>query len=79
MKEFIVCSLFFLLLSCNNNDTLFVTLPSNRTQIKFQNNLTSTADLNILNYLYYYNGAGVSAADFNNDGLADLYFTGNQT
>ena len=79
MKEFIVCSLFFLLLSCNNNDTLFITLPSNRTQIKFQNNLTSTADLNILNYLYYYNGAGVSAADFNNDGLADLYFTGNQT
>ncbi|MDA9992877.1 VCBS repeat-containing protein, partial [Flavobacteriaceae bacterium] len=58
---------------------MFVTLPSNRTQIKFQNNLTSTADLNILNYLYYYNGAGVSAADFNNDGLADLYFTGNQT
>ena len=79
MKEFIVCSLFFLLCSCNNNDTLFVTLPSNTTQIKFQNNLTSTADLNILNYLYYYNGAGVSAADFNNDGLADLYFTGNQT
>jgi hypothetical protein len=79
MKEFIVCSLFFLLCSCNNNDTLFVTLPSNTTQIKFQNNLTSTADLNILNYLYYYNGAGVAAADFNNDGLADLYFTGNQT
>jgi len=79
MKEFIVCSLFFLLCSCNNNDTLFVTLPSNITQIKFQNNLTSTADLNILNYLYYYNGAGVAAADFNNDGLADLYFTGNQT
>jgi len=79
MKEFIVCSLFFLLLSCNNSDALFVTLPSNRTQIKFQNNLTSTTDLNILNYLYYYNGAGVAAADFNNDGLVDLYFTGNQT
>ena len=79
MKEFIVCSLFFLLLSCNNSDALFVTLPSNRTQIKFQNNLTSTTDLNILNYLYYYNGAGVAAADYNNDGLVDLYFTGNQT
>ena len=79
MKEFIVCSLLFLLVSCNNNDSLFVSLPSNKTQIKFQNNLTSTTDLNILNYLYYYNGAGVAAADFNNDGLADLYFTGNQT
>ena len=79
MKEFIVCSLLFLLVSCNNNDSLFVSLPSNKTQIKFQNKLTSTTDLNILNYLYYYNGAGVAAADFNNDGLADLYFTGNQT
>jgi len=79
MKEFIVCCLFFLLLSCNNNDALFVTVSSNKTQIKFQNNLTSTTDLNILNYLYYYNGAGVAAADFNNDGLVDLYFTGNQT
>ena len=79
MKEFIVCCLFFLLLSCNNNDALFVTVSSNKTQIKFQNTLTSTTKLNILNYLYYYNGAGVAAADFNNDGLVDLYFTGNQT
>ena len=79
MKEFIVCSLLFLLVSCHNSDSLFVLLPSNKTQIKFQNKLTSTTDLNILNYLYYYNGAGVAAADFNNDGFADLYFTGNQT
>tara|TARA_B100000787_G_C16199343_1_gene303796 strand:- start:25983 stop:29276 length:3294 start_codon:yes stop_codon:yes gene_type:complete len=79
MKEFILYSLLFLLVSCNNDDSLFVSLKSNDTQIKFQNKLTSTTDLNILNYLYYYNGAGVAAADFNNDGLADLYFTGNQT
>ena len=67
------------LISCTNNNTLFVSLKKNRTQINFQNNLSSTAELNILNYLYYYNGAGVAAADFNNDGLADIYFTGNQT
>ncbi|MFT5257422.1 MAG: hypothetical protein ACI9KF_001051, partial [Arenicella sp.] len=35
-------------------------MKSNHTQIKFQNNLSSTTDLNILNYLYYYNGAGVA-------------------
>lgn len=31
-----------------------------------------------MNYLYYYNGGGIASADFNNDGLIDLYFTGNQ-
>jgi hypothetical protein len=30
-----------------------------------------------LKYGYFYNGGGVAAADFNNDGLIDLYFTGN--
>ena len=79
MREFIAYCLLLSLISCTNNNSLFVSVKKNKTQINFQNNLTSTADLNILNYLYYYNGAGVAAADFNNDGLADLYFTGNQT
>jgi hypothetical protein len=79
MRKFIASCLLLSLLSCTNNNSLFVSVKKNKTQINFQNNLTSTADLNILNYLYYYNGAGVAAADFNNDGLADLYFTGNQT
>ena len=33
----------------------------------------------MFNYLYYYNGAGVAAGDFNNDGKIDLYFGANQT
>ncbi|PHQ28371.1 VCBS repeat-containing protein [Leeuwenhoekiella nanhaiensis] len=47
------------------------------TGIDFSNDLTSTTQLNILNYLYFYNGAGTAIADFNNDGLQDIYFTGN--
>ena len=46
--------------------------------LTFRNQLIETPELNILNYLYYYNGAGVLAADFNGDGLPDLYFAANQ-
>ncbi len=32
----------------------------------------------MLKYMYFYNGAGVGAGDFNNDGLIDLFFAANQ-
>lgn len=65
--------------ACKKATTLFVKVNETQTHIYFENKLEDTPELNILNYLYYYNGAGVAAADFNNDGLVDLYFTGNQT
>src|SRR5690606_36966886 len=40
---------------------------------------TDSDSENILDYLYFYNGAGVAAADFNQDGLEDIYFISNQT
>jgi enediyne biosynthesis protein E4 len=58
--------------------TLFRLLPPEQTGITFQNQLTSTPENNILEYLYFYNGGGVAAGDINGDGLVDLYFTGNQ-
>ena len=74
--------LFTLLLFFSACDTKpeknFKQLPASFTGIYFKNILTDTPELNILTYLYYYNGAGVAAADFNNDGLTDLYFTSNQ-
>ena len=68
-----------LLQGCNKgSDVLFKQLPSSKTGITFTNTLQSDPELNILNYLYYYNGAGVTVADLNNDNLPDLYFVSNQ-
>ena len=67
-----------LFISCAKKKPLFEALPSTVTGIDFVNELSDTPQLNILTYLYYYNGAGVAVADFNNDGLDDLYFTGNE-
>ena len=56
---------------------LFEHLPPERTGVTFVNELPERPDLNILNYLYYYNGGGVAVGDIDNDGLPDLYFTAN--
>ncbi|WP_448520715.1 VCBS repeat-containing protein [Rhodoflexus sp.] len=75
---------FLLLVSCRNEhiqkpeNPLFTALEAAQTGISFANTLTDTDKINILDYLYYYNGGGVAAADFNLDGKIDLFFTGNQ-
>lgn len=64
-----------------NSDELsvkFESLSSELTGINFNNKLESKTDLNIIEYLYYYNGGGVGILDVNNDGLDDIFFSGNE-
>ncbi|GGM80221.1 hypothetical protein GCM10010967_09990 [Dyadobacter beijingensis] len=69
--------LAILLSGCKKDDTLFTLLDAGKTGIDFNNYIDEDEENNVLRYGYFYNGGGVAAADFNNDGLIDLYFTGN--
>jgi hypothetical protein len=68
-----------LVISCSKKqEHLFEKLASNKSNITFTNQLDSSKNISILDYLYYYNGGGVALGDINNDGLVDIYFTSNQ-
>ena len=70
-----------LLIACTPKEEspqLFRLVDSEASGISFNNDLTMDENMNFLTYMYFYNGGGVSVADFNGDELLDIYFTANQ-
>lgn len=72
-----------LLISCQHEKSdfhppAFRLHQGNSVGLNFKNTLSPSVDFNILNYMYYYNGGGAGVADFNQDGLEDLFFTRNE-
>ena len=63
----------------NAKSSVFVEKAKAETGIDFNNQLSPSLQLNILEYLYYYNGGGVAVGDINNDGLEDVLLSANQT
>lgn len=70
-----------LLIACRHTpeqSPRFVALDSTSTRVAFVNRVEAYAlGLTAVDYPYFYNGAGVAAADFNNDDLVDLFFVSN--
>src|SRR3569833_351297 len=64
-----------LLCACHQKKKLFRRLDAGHSGIDFKNKVTENDSINPIDMEYLYNGGGVAAGDFNNDGLPDLYFT----
>ncbi|MGB0840521.1 MAG: FG-GAP repeat domain-containing protein, partial [Chitinophagales bacterium] len=47
------------------------------TGLDFENVLQQSSEFNVFNYMYFFNGGGVSVGDFNQDGKQDVFFTSN--
>ena len=77
MKVNLVILLTFFLQINSAQKTIFELIDSNYSGITFNNKIEDKKEHNILLYANYYGGAGVGIADFNNDGLQDLYLAGN--
>ena len=60
------------------SDRLFHKIPSVQSGIWFKNSVENSRENNIFIYKNFYQGGGVAIGDINNDGLQDIYFTGNQ-
>lgn len=79
-KVLLVSLVFTVLFACNKKEEkLFSNPDTGETGIDFTNTLVPNEDVNILDYLYFYNGGGLAIGDINGDELPDVYFSGNQT
>ena len=74
--EFVFLFVLFSVLSCEKTTKRFKKLSSNVSGIHFSNQIPENLSYSVLDY-YFFSGAGVTIGDINNDGLNDIYFSGN--
>ncbi len=70
--------MFYSCTSKKEKNQTFTYVSKDTSGIDFINSITENDTINVIDFQYCYNGGGVGIGDFNNDGLPDLVFTGNQ-
>jgi len=78
LNSFLILVIFMVACGSKKEKTLFELIPASDSGIDFANNIEVNDTLNFIEYTYVYNGAGLGVGDFNNDGLQDVFFAGNQ-
>ncbi len=83
-KAFVFIFLLFFAFACKEElqikkSTSFTQISKDESQIKFSNNIIENDTLNYFTFPYMFLGGGVSIGDINNDGLSDVFLTGNMT
>ena len=88
LRYAVPCLLTIFFLACKNREadqetqeeqteTLYTLLTPEETGVTFVNKVENQKNFNIFKYRNFYNGGGVAIGDINNDGLQDIYLTGN--
>ncbi len=77
MKRLLIGFTAVILFSSCKKHSLFEQIPSSASGVMFNNLITENDSINPIDNATVYNGGGVGIGDFNNDGLPDIYFTGN--
>src|SRR5579862_5067887 len=75
---FVLVIALFVFVSCKRHKELFQFIPSDHSNIHFDNKITENDSINPFDLPNMYNGGGIGIGDFNNDGLPDIFFSGNQ-
>ncbi|MBO0590175.1 VCBS repeat-containing protein [Cellulophaga sp. E16_2] len=81
LRIFFIGFSFFLFSNCTSEvkeKSLFKLVTPDESGITFSNTLAESDAMNILDFEFMYNGGGVAVGDIDNDGLQDIYFSGNQ-
>jgi enediyne biosynthesis protein E4 len=70
------CFFMSLFMACSKPAPLFKRVAAKQSNINFTNTIVENDSINPIDMEFLYNGGGVAIADFNNDSMPDIFFTG---